>query len=189
MNILHSDRLKSLFWLIVAGSWITGFVFYRWVGSSQILISLSSVVRVTNPVMLSNWWQFIAYFTLSTVSVFALSHILFGVGSSIFLFARGMYDGLLFGFVEETINEWNVMNVSFSELNPLLIIILIFGINLPLTLWAGELGVQRSVYTLNRLRGKPMNPEFGSEPLSNLLIIVAISLFTGLAAAVVFSYF
>ncbi len=188
MNRLHSDRLKSVFWLIVVGSWVSGFIVFRWIGSSEILISLSKVVRVPNPIEIDIWWQIIAYFTLSTVSVFALSHILFGIGSTIFLFARGMYDSLLFNYVEKTVSQWNITNVSTSELSSVLIVIIIFGVNLPLALWAGQLGIQRSVYTLNRLRGEPMNPEFGSEPISKLLMVIVLSLITGLIMAVVFSY-
>lgn len=189
MNYLRSDRLKSFFWLIVIVSWVTGFIVSRWIGSNEFIISLSRVVRITNPIDMNNWWQLFAYFTLSPVSVFVLSHILFGVGSFVFLFARGLYDSLLFTYVEKTVSGWALTNVPYSELGSVLIVVLIFGINLPLLLWAGQLGMQRSVYTLNRLRSEPMDPDFGSEPFSKLFIIVGLSLVTGLIAAVVFSYF
>lgn len=69
-----------------------------------------------------------------------------------------------------------------------LMVLLIVTVNLPLSIWAGELGIQRSIYTLNRIRGVPVSPEFGSEPLSNLLTIISASLITGLVATVVFTY-
>lgn len=186
MNFLHTDRLKSIFWLVVIGSWILGIVFGRWFGFDAGFLELSKAVRVTSPQHLSFWWELIAYFSLSTVAVFVLSHIFFGIGGAVFLFARGVYDSSLIAYLETTIAGWSFPMVPMSEVWTVLIVTLILAINLPLCLWAGQLGIQRSVYTLNRLRGEPVNPEFGSEPLSNLLKIVSVSLVSGLIAALIF---
>lgn len=188
MNFLRAERLKPILWLLVISSWVLGVVVARWFGDSEIFLELSRAVRVTNPLHLGVWWEVIAYFTLSTVAVFALSHIFFGVGGAIFLFARGMYDNSLIASPETMIGGWSISSIPMSEVWIVLIITLILAVNLPLCLWSGQLGIQRSIYTLCRLRNEPVKPKFGSEPLSNLLIIVSISLVTGLAAAVIFSH-
>lgn len=188
MNYLNPNRLKSIIWLAVIGSWALGMIVARWFETSTIFLELSKAVRVPFPLEVGVWWKIIIYFTLTTVSVFALSHIFFGVGGAIFLFARGMYDNSLIFYLETTIGGWSISNIPMSEVWMVLLVILILTVNLPLCLWAGQLGTQRSLYTLNRLRGKPVDPELGSEPLSNLLIILSSSLITGLIAAVVISY-
>lgn len=188
MNFLETSRFKSIFWLIVVSSWVLGFAFGRWIGINESLMELSKAVRVANPLYLDVWWKILAYFTLSTIAVFALSHILFGIGAGIFLFARGMYDTTLVAYLESTIGGWTISNIPMSEVYVSIIIILILGINLPLCLWSSQLGIQRSVYTLYRLRNEPINPKFGSEPLSNLAIILSISLVTGLVSTLVFSH-
>jgi len=104
------------------------------------------------------------------------------------LFARGMYDGLLISFVESTIGGWTLVSIPLREVLTVLIILLILAVNLPLCIWSGQLGLQRSYYTLNRLRGDPVRPEFGSEPLSKLLDIVSGAIIAGLIAAIIFSY-
>lgn len=184
---MRTDRLKSLFWLVVISSWILGMVVGRWFNVDAFL-GLSKAVRVTSPQQLSFWWELIAYFSLSPVAVFALSHIFFGIGGAVFLFARGIYDSSLIAYLETAIAGWSFASVPTSGVLTVLIVILILAINLPLCLWAGQLGIQRSVYTLDRLRGEPVDPEFGSEPLSNLLKIVSVSLVTGLVAALIFPY-
>lgn len=150
-------------------------------------MNLSRAVRVTSPLDLNVWWEVMLYFTLSVVAIFVLSHILFGVGSAVFLFARGMYDSSLILYLETTVSGWSISEIPTSEVLMVLITALIVAVNLPLCIWAGELGFQRSVYTLYRLRNEPVRPEFGSEPLSNLLIIVSVSLVVGLIAAILFS--
>ncbi len=188
MKYLKSDRLKYVFWLIVVVSWIGGFAISRWYGTIDSFVSISYVVRVTNPANLATSWKLFLFFTLSAVSAFVLTHILFGVGGFLFFFARGMYDHILFSYVEETITGWSLASIPFSELKLITIIVLIFCINLPLTLWGGQLGIQRSVYTLNRLRSKPMDPDFGSEPFSKLVVIVILSMIGALVSAIIFSY-
>lgn len=153
-----------------------------------VFTDLSGAARVTKPVELGVWWELIAYFSLSTISAFVLSHILFGIGGAIFFFARGAYDVTLISYLETTISGWPSSNIPGSEICMVLITLIILGVNLPLCLWSGQLGVQRSFYTLSRLRRKPINPEFGSDPLYNLIKIVSASLVTGLVAAVIFSH-
>lgn len=188
MNFLHPDKLKPIFWLAVISSWTLGVVTSRWIGIDNSLIELSKAVRVTNPLHLKIWWELLAAFVLSTVSIFVLSHILLGIGGTIFFFARGLYDSSLIAYIESTITSWSITTIPMSEVWPVLITIFILTINLPLCLWAGKLGTQRSVYILYRLRGKPINPDFGSKPLSELLKIVSVSLIAGLAATILFSY-
>lgn len=180
--------MNSIFWFVTIGSWILGFVVLRFFGSNAFFVELSRAVRVNNPLNLNAWWELIAYFTLTTVSVFALSHLFFGVAGPIFLFARGMYDGLLIASLENIIGGWTLVKMPISEVLTALIIVLILAINLPLCILAGHMGMQRSFYILNRLRGKPVNPRFGGESFSKLIYIVIGALASGLIAAVIFSY-
>lgn len=188
MDGLRSEQIKAILWLVIIGSWVLGVVAARWAGVDGGFLELSKAVRVPNPSRMGLWWEVIAYFTLTTVSAFVLSHIFFGIGGGIFLFARGVYDNTLLVYLETTISGWSILSIPISEILRVLIVILILTVNLPLCLWSGQLGIQRSIYTLDRLRGKPVNPEFGSEPLTKLLVIVSASLVTGFIAAVVFSH-
>ncbi len=187
MYFLQSKRLKSFLWLLIVGSWVFGVLFYRWIGRYDLIFEIGAAVSIFNPLNFGAWWEIIAYFTLSTVSVFIFSHILFGAGGAIFMFARGMHDGLLIGYVEGTIGGWSISSINMSEVATVLIVLIVLSVNLPLCLWAGQLGSQRSVYALYRLRNKPVRPGFGSEPITNLLIIVAASLLFGLIAALLFT--
>ncbi len=186
---MKSDRLKSFFWLSVITSWIFGLAIGRWYGRSSILMDLSKAVRVPGPSFFGVWWEIILYFALSTVAVFVLSHVLFGVGGAVFLFARGIHDSTLIVYLENILQSWSVSNIPMVDVLKVLFVVLIFTVNLPLSLWAGELGIQSSVYTLNRIRGEPVSPGFGSEPLNRLLMIVAASLVTGFVAALLFNHF
>ncbi len=149
---------------------------------------MSKAVGVVHPAQMNFWWEVISYFTLSTVSIFVLSHVLFGTGGVIFLFARGMHDNSLILYLESTISGWSISKIPMSEIYMVLIVVLILTVNLPICLWSGQLGIQRSIYTLNRIREKPVNPDFGKKPLSNLLIAISASLITGLISALLFTY-
>lgn len=185
---MKSDRLKSLMWLAVIGSWAFGFVVGRWYDSIPFIMEISKAVRVPNPTDLNAWWSIIGYFTFSAVSFFVLSHILFGVGGALFLFARGMYDSVIFALIERSVSEFSISSFSLLEIREVFIVSTVLFVNLPLCLWSSQLGMQRSFYTLDRLRGEPVNPKFGSEPISDLLKIITVSLVTGLALAVLLSY-
>jgi hypothetical protein len=65
---------------------------------------------------------------------------------------------------------------------------LILAMNLPLCIWSAHLGTQRTVYMWRRLRGQPMKPETAMKPIFNFLIVMAISIVTGIVVAVAFSY-
>ncbi len=168
---------------------MAGIIFGRLFGYNEIILELSKAVRIPQSAFFAPWWEMIVYFSLTTISIFVLSHILFGVGGGIFLFARGMYDFSLIVHVEEIIRGWSVSNIPANEVMNVLFVILILTVNLPLCLWSGRLGLQSSIYALNRLRKKPISPDFGSEPLSQLLMIVSASLIVGFVSSLVFSYF
>ena len=185
---MRIERARPIFWLVVVGSWVAGFVYGRWFGSPRLFFELSQAVRVTTPIDLGIWWEVIAYFALSTVSVFLFSHVLFGVGGAIFLFSRGVYDSHLFSQLEFTVHGWSLLDIPMTEVWLVVIIALILAVNLPLCLWSGQLGIQRAFYTFSRLRGKPIDPKFGSEPISDLIWIFVASLGTGVIAALLYSH-
>lgn len=171
-------------WLAVVGCWVFGFVIGRWHDTYPFFMEISKAVRVPDPSAINTWWNVIAYFALSTVSLFVLSHILFGVGGGFFLFSRGMYDSVLFGIVERKVSNWSISDFSLQDTQNIFVISTVLVVNLPLCLWASQLGMQRSFYTLNRIRGEPINPELGSEPISDLLRIIAAALVTGLLVSI-----
>lgn len=150
-------------------------------------MGLSEVVRVGLD-QLSAWWHPIAFMILSVVGVFVLSQVFLGVGASVFLFARGMYDSTLILQLEGIVGGWSAASIPMNEVWIVSMLILILGANLPLCLWSGQLGAQRGVYVFYRLRGKTMDPDFGSEPFSKFLLILTASITIGLVSAIIFSY-
>jgi hypothetical protein len=133
-------------------------------------------------------WQPVAYFTLTVVAAFVLSHLFFGVGSAIFLFSRGVSDSGLIGSAEVMLGSMKPAFMQTAELWAVFFIMLVLAVNLPLCLWASHLGVQRSVRMLYRIRGRPLKPLAHSEPTSNLILIVALSSAVGLLATLILSY-
>lgn len=187
MYPLRSERLESVLWLAVISGWVIGVLSDRWIGSKDFILDVSAAVSIFNPLKFGFWWEVIAYFTLSVIAVFTLSHIFFGLGGAFFMFSRGMYDNSLIVHLEKTVGNWSISNIPISEVRSVLLISLILTVNLPLCIWASKLGCQRSIYTLWRIRNKPIDPQFGSKPISNLFMIFSASLLVGLIAALVFS--
>ncbi|MGC8816629.1 MAG: hypothetical protein ACP5PX_02285 [Candidatus Hadarchaeum sp.] len=170
------------FWLVVVGSWIVGFAYGKWLGGYGGLFSeLGRAISVPLPGRLE-LWQPILYFTLTPVAAFVLSQLFFGAGAAFFLFARGVYDSGLITILETAISNWRLTSITSAELWSFFFIMIILVVNLPLSLWAAQLGTQRSVRMLYRLRGRPTKPAAGPELISSLIIIVTLSLVAGLTA-------
>ncbi|MEA1904539.1 MAG: hypothetical protein U9M97_01485 [Candidatus Hadarchaeota archaeon] len=178
----------AAFWVLVVGSWVFGVVYGRWISNEGFFLDLSQVVHIPGPSQLDAWWQPLVYFIFTVVAVFVLSQLFFGAGAAIFLFARGVYDSTLIAKLESTIGSWSFPDLPMNDICVVLLIALILTVNLPLCLWSAQLGTQRSVYMLQRLRGKPVRPELGTGPFSQFLIILAASIAIGLIAAFLFSY-
>ena len=178
----------AAFWVLVVGSWVLGVAYGRWISNQGFFLDLSQAVRVPDPAQFDVWWQPLAYFVFTVIAVFVLSQLFFGVGAAIFLFARGVYDSTLIAKLESIIRGWSFPDLPMNEICMVLLIALILAINLPLCLWSAQLGGQRSAYMLQRIRGKPVRPELGTEPFSQFLIILALSIIIGLTAAFLFSY-
>ncbi|KXB09600.1 hypothetical protein AKJ35_00370 [candidate division MSBL1 archaeon SCGC-AAA833F18] len=185
---MRLERLKLALWLLVIGSWGLGVIIGRWWSVNEFVIELSKVVQVVSPLQLGAWWHPIVFMILSVVGVFVLSQVFLGVGASVFLFARGMYDSTLIMQLEGTIGGWTLTNVPMSEVWIVSMLVLILAVNLPLCLWSGQLGAQRGVYVFYRLRGKTVDPDFGSKPFSKFLLILTASIAVGVVGAIIFSY-
>lgn len=170
------------FWLIVIGSWILGFAYGKWWGElREFFLELGQAFSVPPPNQIESW-QPILYFTLTPVAAFVLSQLFFGAGAALFLFARGVYDSNLITNVEMIALNWKLTSITSIEIWMLFTTLLILAVNLPLCLWAAQLGAQRSIRMLYRLRGRPTKPATGPELISNLIIIVTASLVVGLTA-------
>lgn len=170
------------FWLVVVASWVLGFVYGKWSGNEGGIFSdIGQAISVPHPSQLE-LWQPILYLTLTVVASFVLSQLFFGVGAAVFLFARGISDSRLVTSLETMVTNWKLTSVPPSEIWTALFIMLILVVNMPLCLWAAQLGTRRSRQMLYRLRGKPTKPETNAEPISNILIIITVSLAVGLLA-------
>lgn len=171
------------FWLVVVGSWVFGVVYGKWGGGYGGFFSdLGMVVSVPLPSQLE-LWQPIVYFTLTVVAAFVLSQLFFGGGAVVFLFARGVVDSGLITNMEVMIGNWKLISISPAEIWTIFFIMLVLAVNMPMCLWAAQMGTQRAMRMLYRLRGKPIKPLVKVETISNLFIIVAVSLVVGLFAA------
>ena len=185
---MREEYWKAFLWLLVIGSWTLGLAYGRWGADvGREFFSGLSVAHVPNPFALEAWWQVLAYFVLSVVAIFVLSHVLFGVGAAIFLFARGIVDNALILELESKVRAWMIPPPT-HELWMASVVALILTVNLPLCLWASHLGTQRAIYTWYRLKGEAVKPEFGAKPLHDFLLIIAASIGIGLLAALLFSY-
>ncbi len=179
---MREETWYYAFWLLVVGSWVLGVVYGKWGGGYGGFFSdLGLAVSVPRPSTLEIW-QPILYFTLTVVASFVLSQLFFGAGAAVFLFARGVSDSGLITGMEAMISGWRLAAVTPAEIWGIFFIMLVLAVNMPLCLWAAHLGTQRSLRMLHRLRGKPIRPVSKSEPTSNILIILAVSLAVGLLA-------
>jgi len=175
-------------WLLVIGSWVSGVMYGRWGGGgSGVFVDLGQAVSVPSPANMS-WWQPTLYFTLTIIASFVLSQIFFGAGAAVFLFSRGVNDALLLNNLELMVGKWNLTSIPSTELWSVFFILLILAVNLPLCLWAAHLGIQRAVWMLHRLRGKPLRSEMGAGTIPNMFLAVAASLAAGLVAAFALSF-
>jgi len=179
---MREEYWHYVFWLVVVGSWVFGFAYGKWGGGYGGFFSdLSKAVGVPQPSQLEIW-QPILYLTLTVIASFVLSQLFFGVGAAIFLFARGVSDSGLVTSLEIMVSNWNLISVPTAEIWAVFFMMLVLVVNTPLCLWAAQLGTQRARRMLYRLRGKPIKPDIHTEAISNILIIITVSLAIGLLA-------
>ncbi|HID60861.1 MAG TPA: hypothetical protein EYP46_03265 [Hadesarchaea archaeon] len=184
---MRGEYWHYAFWLLVVGSWVLGVVYGRWGNGSSIFAELGQAVSVPSPAQLS-WWQPLPYFAFTIVAIFVLSQIFFGAGAAIFLFSRGVQDALLISNLEIMVGRWTLTSIPPNELWVVFFIMLVLTVNLPLSLWSAHLGTQRAIRMLYRIRGKPLKPEAGAGPISNMLLATAASLSAGLIATFALFY-
>ncbi|MBC7218636.1 MAG: hypothetical protein H5T49_00660 [Hadesarchaea archaeon] len=180
---MREEHWYYSFWLIVIGSWVLGIAYGKWCDESGGLLSeIGRAISVPSPSRMEVW-QPILYFPLTTIAAFALSQLFFGAGAAAFLFMRGVYESSLITSMETIISSWKLTSVTSLEIWTVFFIMLVLAVNLPLCLWAAQLGTQRAIRMLYRLRGKPTKPAAGSELTSRLILIVTLSLIAGLIAS------
>jgi hypothetical protein len=183
---MREEYINYSFWLLIVGSWVFGVAHGKWLGGEEsIFAELGQAVSIPKPVDLG-WWHPLFYFPLTIVATFVLSQLFFGGGAAIFMFSRGVCDGILFMNLESTISGWNLPTISAVELWTVFFIIMVLTVNLPLCLWAAHLGTRRSVRMFHRLRGRPLKPEAGL--VSALLMLLSISFVIGLVGTLAISY-
>jgi hypothetical protein len=170
--------------VFVVASWAFGFAYGRWAGGGGFFLDLGKAVSV--PLGFSSWWHPLAYFTLTILAMFVLAQLFFGVGAAIFLFARGVCDSVIILRLEAIVQQFP--NIPTPDAWMLVIGMMILAVNLPLCIWSAHMGTQRTVYMWRRLRGEPTKPEAAMKPIFNFLMVMAISIITGVVAAVAFSY-
>jgi len=183
---MRDEYWQAFFWVFVVASWAFGFAYGRWADGGGFFSELGKAVSVPSPLEFSSWWQPLAYFTLTILAMFVLAQLFFGVGAAIFLFARGVGDSAVILALERIVQPFP--NIPMPDAWMLVIVMLILVVNLPLCIWSAHMGARRAVYMWRRLRGQPMKPETVAEPIFNFLIAMAISIITGIMAAMAFSY-
>jgi hypothetical protein len=183
---MRDEYWQAFFWVFVVASWAFGFAYGRWAGGGGFFLELGKAVSVPSPLGFSSWWQPLVYFTLTILAMFVLAQLFFGVGAAIFLFARGVSDSAVILALEAMVRPFP--NIPTHDAWMLVLGMLILAVNLPLCIWSAHMGTQRTVYMWRRLRGQPMKPETATKPIFNFLIVMAISIVTGIVAAVAFSY-
>lgn len=205
---MREEYLQALFWLFIVGGWVFGVVYAQWLGGGGgVFLDLGRAVSVPGPkelenyartdnsslnestevFSLENWWQPLVYFPLSLASIFLLSQLFFGAGAVFFLFTRGVWDCVLISGLVHYMQEWSFETLGAGEAFTALFVILILAVNLPLFFWTAHMGARRSIYVLNKLRGKPVKPESGSLPITRLMIFLAIALAAGLFGSFILS--
>lgn len=186
---MREEYWRALFWLLVVGSWSMGLIYERLTSLGEgLFLELGRVVSVPQPAELDLWWKPLAYFPLCALAAFILSQVFFGGGAAIFLFSRGVHDSLLISSLAASVQGLKFPGFGLSEFLPILLSLLILGVNLPLCMWAAHAGSQRSIYTLHRLRGKAVSPELGSKPFTTFLFISAASVAAGLVGALMLAH-
>ncbi len=183
---MREEYWQAAFWVFVIGSWAFGFAYGRWASGEGFFWELGKAVSVPSPLSLDAWWQPLAYFVLTVVAIFVLAQLFFGVGAGVFLFARGVCDSAVVFAIEDLARPFP--DISTRAAWMLVLAVLILAVNLPLALWSAHIGTRRASYMWRRLRGQPVKPEVATMPMFNFLIVLAISIAAGLAAAVAFSY-
>ncbi|MCS7131485.1 MAG: hypothetical protein NZ934_02000, partial [Hadesarchaea archaeon] len=142
---------------------MSGVAYGRWIGGGKdFLIELSRAVSVPNPSQLKAWWEPLIYFPLTAISTFVLAQLFFGVGAMVFLFSRGVSDGMMIIELERMVRGWSFPDLPINEIWMMIFMLFILFVNLPLCLWAAQVGTQRSIYVWCRLRGKPVKAGAGS---------------------------
>jgi hypothetical protein len=183
---MREESQRQLIWVLIIGAWVFGLSFGRWGGGSEgVFADFGRAIGIPQPDALS-WWQPLVYFPLTVVAAFVFSELFFGAGAILFMFTRGTWDSVLFQNLEDLLSGIDIVSITGGEIWSIFFLLLVFAANLPLCLWASQLGVRRSVRTLGRLRGKPLRPEVGL--VSGLLVLLAISLVVGLMGAFAISY-
>ena len=183
---MREEYWHHAFWLLVIGSWVLGIAYGRWGGGGGFFLDLSQAVSVPYPQGM--WWQPLVYFVLTVIAAFVLSQLFFGAGAAIFLFSRGVYDSMLLGNLQLIVGGWTFPDIPPNQLWAVFFIVLILAVNLPLCLWAAHLGTQQATRMWYRLRGKPVKPGAGAEPLQTFLVILAASVVAGLIGSLAVSY-
>jgi hypothetical protein len=183
---MRDEYWHALLWVFVVGSWAFGFAYGRWASGGGFFLELGKAVSVPSPFEFSSWWQPLVYFTLTILAMFVLAQLFFGVGAAIFLFARGVGDSGIVFALEGIVRKFP--DIPAHDAWMLVIAMLILAVNLPICIWSAHMGTQRTVYMWRRLRGQPMKPETATKPIFNFLMVMAISIVTGIAAALAFSY-
>ena len=183
---MKKQTVTYLIWLVIVVAWVAGLSFGRWGPANKTFFGeLGRAVGIPGPSSLE-WWQPLLYFPLTVVAVFVVSELLFGAVAPLFIFARGVWDSVLFSQLETSIQGLDITAVTGGTIWMIFFYILVFVGNLPLCLWASHLGIERSIRNLERLRGKPLRPEEGL--VSGLILLVVISVILGLMAAFAVSY-
>ncbi|MEM1689868.1 MAG: hypothetical protein QXU01_01405 [Candidatus Hadarchaeales archaeon] len=179
---MREETKKQLVWLFVIAFWTLGFFFSRWSNPPAFAKEIGRSISVP---LSGDAWLPLVYFPLTVVASFVLAQLFFG-GGIIFMFFRGVWDSTVFSRLEAIVAETNLISIQYGQLWTMFYYLMILGCNLPLCLWAAQLGASQSLKVLERLQGKLVRPS--EEVRWKMLMLIIASIVLAIPSSLAISY-
>jgi hypothetical protein len=181
---MRDETLRQLLWLAVISCWVAGFVLSRW---GRLPGFFTEVGQTIGPPLAepSAAWKPLIYFPLTVVASFVLTQLFFG-GGVFFVLLRGAWDAAVLRELEAAAGSIDLLSFQQGQVWVIFYYLTILGCNVPLCLWASQIGAFHSLKTLERLRGRLVRPS--EEVRSHMIKLLAISIGLAVVASIALSY-
>lgn len=181
---MREETIRQLLWLVVISCWAAGFVLSMW---GRLPGFFTEIGRAIGPPQAEPGaaWRPLVYFPLTLVASFVLAQLFFG-GGVFFTFFRGAWDVAVLRELEAIMRDIDPLSVQQGQIWTVFYYLVVLGCNVPLCLWASQLGALHSVRTLQRLRGRLVRPS--EEVKSQMIKLLAISIGLAVVVSVALSY-
>lgn len=179
---MRDETKKQLIWLFVILAWTLGFFLSRWGNPPDFAEEIGRSISVP---LSGEAWIPLVYFPLTVVASFVLAQLFFG-GGIVFMFFRGVWDSTVLSRLEAVVAEINLLSIQHGQLWTTFYYLMILGCNLPLCLWAAQLGAFQSIKVLERLQGKLVKPL--EEVRWRMLMLLVASIVLAVPSSLAISY-